>query len=207
MIDRGVAIVLCGGESRRMGKTKAWLELGGEPLLSRVCRVVSSVVNTVIVVAAPGQTLPQLTDQCRLRYDDQPGEGPLVAIASMLRHLPDSTTHAFLVGCDYPFLTQKFIETLRSRIGDRDLVALSGDRPQPLCAWYRVDGLREASQLVENGERRLIALYDRLSAKEVSPDSLYPGVERAVRNVNTPEAYQQAIAEYEQGETKREEHL
>ena len=48
-------IVLCGGESRRMGRPKAWLPFGDELMLQRVVRILGEVVNPIVVVAAPGQ--------------------------------------------------------------------------------------------------------------------------------------------------------
>ena len=55
---RSGAVVLCGGESRRMGRPKAWLEFGKEVMLERVVRLVSTVAWPIVVVAAPGQDLP-----------------------------------------------------------------------------------------------------------------------------------------------------
>ena len=54
------AVVLCGGESRRMGRAKAWLPFGSEVLLQRVVRLVGAVARPIVVVAAPGQQLPEL---------------------------------------------------------------------------------------------------------------------------------------------------
>lgn len=52
------AVVLCGGESRRMGRAKAWLPFGPERMLQRVVRLVREAVGPVVVVAAPGQECP-----------------------------------------------------------------------------------------------------------------------------------------------------
>ena len=54
------AVVLCGGESRRMGRPKAWLPFGPELMLQRVVRLVGTVARPIVVVAAPGQDLPEL---------------------------------------------------------------------------------------------------------------------------------------------------
>ena len=45
-------IVLCGGESRRMGRDKASLPFGPETLLQRVVRQLASQVFPIVVVAA-----------------------------------------------------------------------------------------------------------------------------------------------------------
>ena len=56
------AVVLCGGQSRRMGQPKAWLQFGPERLLQRVVRLVGSGIGDgpIVVVAAPGQDCPPL---------------------------------------------------------------------------------------------------------------------------------------------------
>ena len=53
-------IVLCGGASRRMGTSKAWLEFDGETLLQRIVRVLSTMVRPLVVAAAVNQELPRL---------------------------------------------------------------------------------------------------------------------------------------------------
>ena len=52
-------IILCGGKSERMGTAKAMLPFGDELLIQRVVRIVGSVVSLVVVVASPGQSLPE----------------------------------------------------------------------------------------------------------------------------------------------------
>ena len=68
------AVILCGGESKRMGRPKAWLTFGGERMLQRVVRLVANVVDDVAVVAAPGQELPSLPPSIILRGTRSPGE-------------------------------------------------------------------------------------------------------------------------------------
>ena len=50
--ERVAGVVLCGGQSSRMGRPKAWLPITGELMLPRVVRLVSEVVSPVVVVAA-----------------------------------------------------------------------------------------------------------------------------------------------------------
>ena len=50
------AIVLCGGESRRMGRDKASLPFGPETLVERVVRLVTPFVSDVVLAAAPGHS-------------------------------------------------------------------------------------------------------------------------------------------------------
>ena len=71
MIAGLAGVVLCGGESSRMGSPKAWLDFGGEPLLARVVRVVSEAASPVLVVAAPGQDLPALSEDVTVVRDQE----------------------------------------------------------------------------------------------------------------------------------------
>src|SRR5262245_3646442 len=44
-------IILCGGQSKRMGRPKAWLPFAGETMLPRVVRLLGEVVQPIVVVA------------------------------------------------------------------------------------------------------------------------------------------------------------
>jgi molybdopterin-guanine dinucleotide biosynthesis protein A len=66
-------IILCGGRSSRMGQPKAWLPFGDEVMLQRIVRIVRAVVDPVVVVAAPGQDVPELPDVQVIR-----DQGPLM---------------------------------------------------------------------------------------------------------------------------------
>ena len=45
-------VILCGGRSSRMGRPKALLPFGEETLLTRMVRILSGVVDPIVVVAA-----------------------------------------------------------------------------------------------------------------------------------------------------------
>ena len=47
-----------------MGLPKAWLPFGDETMLQRVVRIVATVANPVVVVAAENQELPELPTAC-----------------------------------------------------------------------------------------------------------------------------------------------
>ena len=69
------ALVLCGGESRRMGEPKAWLPFGRERMLQRVVRLVGTTAEPVVVVAGPDQELPPLPSAVRIARDSIQGAG------------------------------------------------------------------------------------------------------------------------------------
>src|SRR5262245_34304649 len=93
------AIIIAGGRSRRMGRPKAWLPLGGVPMLTQVITRVRPLTREIIVVAAAEQELPPL--EARVLYDPAPDLGPLPALALGLAAV--TTPYAFAFGCDTPF--------------------------------------------------------------------------------------------------------
>src|SRR5689334_13179323 len=97
-------IVLCGGQSKRMGQPKAWLPFAGETMLARVVRLLGEVVTPLVVVAAPEQQVPPVPNAIRIVRDEERGRGPLQGLAAGLAALDGFAEAAYLSSCDVPFL-------------------------------------------------------------------------------------------------------
>lgn len=193
------AVVLCGGESRRMGRSKAALRFGPETLLGRVVRLASTVARPVVVVAAAGQELPATPDSVIVVRDAMGGRGPLQGLADGFSALGADVELAYATAVDSPLLEPAWVELLADRIGDHDLALPSADgRLHPLAALYRVaPALAAARGLLDQDRLRLGTLAERLRTRIVAADAL-----RAVdpmlgtlRNLNTPDAYERALEE------------
>ncbi len=102
-------IILCGGESSRMGRPKAWLPVGDELLLQRVVRVVGEAVGPVVVVAADGQAVPPLPGNVEVVRDAVPNRGPLEGLLAGLNALDGRVDAVYLSACDMPFLKLGFV--------------------------------------------------------------------------------------------------
>ncbi|HEX7377916.1 MAG TPA: molybdenum cofactor guanylyltransferase [Pirellulales bacterium] len=192
------AIVLCGGESRRMGRPKAWLDFGGEKLLQRVVRLAACAADPVVVVAAAEQDLPPLPPQVIVAKDAVHGRGPLEGFAAGLAALPEAARFAYVTATDAPFLSPDWITLLRQLIGDHDVALAHIDgRSHPLSALYRVRTVRPAVEsLLAEGRLRVHDLVDRLNARLLDAgelDAVDPG-RGTLRNINTPEDYQAMLS-------------
>ena len=77
-------VVLCGGNSRRMGLPKATLPFGPELMFQRVLRLLSQVVEPLVAVAAPGQELPITSGNVIIAHDQREGRGPLEGLRAGL---------------------------------------------------------------------------------------------------------------------------
>lgn len=194
------AVVLCGGRSSRMGRPKAWLPFGPEVLLQRVVRLVREVVGSVVVVAAPGQDLPQLPGEVAVVRDDVEGRGPLQGLAAGFAALGDRVELAYATATDVPFLQPAWITRLAELIGDDDLaMPWVGGYHHPLAALYRpatvlpaIEGLLRADRL------RPFFLLELVRNRIVPPEELsdIDPLGLTLRNINSPEDYRQALDQF-----------
>src|SRR5436305_5851466 len=141
-------IVLCGGQSKRMGQPKAWLPFAGEIMLPRVIRLLREAASPIVVVAAPDQDVPSLPAEVRLVRDEEKGRGPLQGLAAGLTALCGQVDAAYLSSCDVPFLRPAFVHRLIDLLGDHVIcVPHVGDYHHPLAAVYRLEVAETVARL------------------------------------------------------------
>ncbi len=186
------AIVLCGGQSVRMGTDKATLRIGSESMLERMVRIVSEVLDPVVVAAQPGQEIPQLPDGVLLARDAVEHAGPLAGIAAGLDALDGRCDAVFVVACDHPLIKPAFIRRLIDQLGTADAaVPEKGGRRYPLTAVYR-PGVRSVIEgLLASGDRRAGMLAKACDAR-IIPAARFADVDPdldSLRNVNDPDEF------------------
>lgn len=177
---------MAGGKSRRMGRDKAWLDLGdGRPIVRRVADVLSSVADEVIVVANDDRYLALGLPVVADRY---PGIGPLGGIATALSAA--SNEAVIVVACDMPFLSEDVLRLLIERSADADVVLPRvGGEDEPLHALYTKRCLPAIERAISEGRLRANAFLGDVRVRAISEDDLRvvdPGL-RSFINVNTPE--------------------
>lgn len=180
-------IVLAGGASRRMGRDKATLMVGGQTLVERVVATVGTRCAPVFVVAAPGQALPALPAQ--ILRDEVRGVGPLLATALGLRVAAAAgLEHAFVCAVDMPYLTAQVIDELKEAAttagptSKADVVLPWDGRDHYLAGVYRTALASRADELVAAGERSMRALVNMCDTQRIVMDE-----RRELTNVNTPQ--------------------
>jgi molybdopterin-guanine dinucleotide biosynthesis protein A len=195
-MSRVGGIILCGGESKRMGKPKAWLPFGDEVMLHRVARILGTVVQPLVVAAAPDQDLPPLPADISLARDAERGRGPLAGLATGLAALSGKCDAAFLSGCDVPFLQGAFVQRMVELLGHYAVCVLrEGDLYHPLAAVYRLDVYDAAQRLIAANRLRPVFLFEEVPTRIVSPHEVAdvdPEL-RSLRNLNTWKDYEAAI--------------
>jgi molybdenum cofactor guanylyltransferase len=189
-------IVPCGGQSRRMGRPKAWLPFGGETMLSRITRLLKQAVEPVVVVAAQAQDVPPLPSDVLLVRDEEEGLGPLAGLAAGLKCLEGRADAAYLSSCDVPLLRPEFVIRLVQLLGEYKIcVPRVEGYHHPLAAVYRVEVADAVRRLLAERRLRSTLLFDAVSTRVVEPDELrdVDPTFQSLRNVNTPEDYAAAL--------------
>jgi len=197
-------IILCGGQSKRMGRPKAWLPFGGEPSLHLVVRLLGEVVRPIVVVAAPGQDVPPLSANVSVVRDAERGRGPLQGLAAGLSALRGRAEAAYLSSCDVPFLRPSFVRRIIDLLDDRAIcVPFVDGFHHPLAAVYRVEILDSVTQLLSENRLRPVFLFETASTRIVEARELIDVDSdlKSLRNLNTPEDYEKALDDLRRAET------
>ena len=126
------AAVLAGGASRRMGRDKATLAVGGVELASLALAAAARVADPVVLVAPEGHPARRLA---AAPVTDS-GEGPLAALAAALAAL--DADHVLVLAGDHPGLRVELLAHLAGLAARGEAVACRrGPRLDPLVAVYR----------------------------------------------------------------------
>ena len=190
-------IILCGGESTRMGTPKAWLSFGRETLLARVARIMSEAVRPIIVVAAPGQDVPPLPREIEIVRDRNAGCGPLEGIATGLKVIAERADAAFVASCDLPLLQAAFVRHVVAQLDDAHVAAVPrvAGFPQPLAGVYRTALCQPLDERIAAGRlsvRDFLATIPTRWLDDAELRAVDPELQSLV-NINCPADYEAAL--------------
>jgi molybdenum cofactor guanylyltransferase len=191
--------ILAGGESSRMGRDKALLELGGIPVLVRTARLVESVAGHASVISnADAYRKLGLS----LIGDDWPGAGPLGGIATAVRVSP--TPWSLVVACDLPYLQKAWLDYLVARALSSTadaVVPMNACRLEPLSAMYHKRSEPAIRAALEQGARKLTETLKELRLETIEPTE-WKGFDSEgllFKNMNSPDDYEEARTRFGDG--------
>ena len=198
-------VILAGGTSRRMGKNKALIQLGEDPLIGHVIRRIRPVTDELLLITNTPDEYAHL---------GLPMHGDVVSDAGALGGIYTGLASAcydtvLCVACDSPFLVPKLLIYLVSVLDNYDAVMPYTYRGNPtdpnnsdqitlqtLCAVYSKRCLSIIELMLQESELRVHALQERASIKRVSPEvwQVFDPDGISFFNINTPADLEQANA-------------
>jgi molybdopterin-guanine dinucleotide biosynthesis protein A len=179
------AVLIGGGQSRRMGLDKAAVLIAGQPLWQRQLQVVRALEPSTIWVSAravPAWLPPELDAV----LDEAPSRGPLSGVAAALRRL--DTSHLLVLAVDLPQMTAAHLLYLWSQARPGvGIVPQQGEWFEPLCAVYPAEAARAADKALSGRDSSLQGFVRKLQAQaRIESYRLEPADEPLYLNMNTP---------------------
>jgi molybdopterin-guanine dinucleotide biosynthesis protein A len=179
------AVILAGGQSSRMGRDKAFLEIGGRILLDRqIGTLLATGAEDIFISGRTGADYSAFG--CRVLTDEFPGAGPLAGIHAALK--VSKRPLLLVLAVDLPEMNAAFLQgLLMAASPDRGIVPRVGGRVEPLAAVYPRAALPLAERLILQGDLAVQSFADacvqvRLAAyEEISGDFA-----RLFKNLNSP---------------------
>jgi molybdenum cofactor guanylyltransferase len=185
------AFIVAGGKSTRMGRDKAFLEIGGRTLLARALDLAGSVAADVRI-AGDASKFAAFAPVIEDIYRDS---GPLGGIHAALAS--SNTELNLMLAVDLPFVQPRFLEYLILRARETNAVVAvphAGGGSQPLCAVYRRSFAKVAERALRNGKNKIDALFGEVESQVLGEEELsqagFSG--DMFRNLNTPSEWEEA---------------
>lgn len=188
------AVILAGGESRRMQRDKMELRLKSESFLESAVKRFSSCFDQVYISVADPEKYPDI--KVRRVVDVYRGCGPIAGLHAGLLNTEDDGV--FLVAADLPFAEPRAAKRMIELAGTSDvcIMADSSSRYEPLFGYYRKTVLPHVVSALQAGDYKIAALFNKVSLRIVTKSEL-GGLwnEKLLLNINYPEDYESLIRE------------
>jgi molybdenum cofactor guanylyltransferase len=177
-------LVICGGQSSRMGRDKGLIDYHGKPQRYFLYKMIQPLCDQVFISCSQNQA-GEIPPQFRSIADSeiQKNKGPMTGLLSATDLFPEISW--LVIACDYPLIEPGDIRLLVERFKEtnRSVAYAISDQPEPLLALYHADDL---AVLRKNPLKFSDSLRLFLKEKEAL---LLPHPEPSrITSVDTPEA-------------------
>lgn len=179
-------LLLCGGQSKRMGSPKALLEVGGMRMLDRAARAGEGFAQRIFSANDDAVATPEGFVRCA---DVYPGCGPMAGIHAAFT---TSDCDALVVApCDAPYYDGRLAQFLAAQYdGLRDAWVLLDceGRMQPLCGMYSRKCLPVLDEHLRAGKLRMKQMLEQMDICRLElPEEIG---NRVFVNINTPQEFE-----------------
>ncbi|MBK8457562.1 MAG: molybdenum cofactor guanylyltransferase MobA [Phyllobacteriaceae bacterium] len=150
-------LILAGGKSRRMGgRDKAFVELGGKPLIARAIARLSPQVDR-LWISANGDPAGFAAYGLPVLPDSIPGfAGPLAGVLAGLELAATfGVSHLLSVAVDTPFFPSDLATRLADGASGEIAIAARDGRVHPVCGLWPVSCADALRQALRRGESRV----------------------------------------------------
>jgi molybdopterin-guanine dinucleotide biosynthesis protein A/nucleoside-triphosphatase THEP1 len=181
-------VVLCGGQSVRMGRDKALIRYHSVEQYLYVTQLLKPFCDDVVISCNTmqqnnfSQDYTKITDNATFN-----NAGPMTGVLSVLEQLKNQSL--LVVGCDYPYLNNADIKALiDARDEQSDVVCYhhpDSDFDEPLVAIYEKQCAPLLLQFFQKGQTSLRHFLSTVRTKRIDPVSA-----KSLTSIDRPDQYQ-----------------
>lgn len=195
------AIILAGGQSRRMGFDKKYIEVEGKYLLDSIVKNLEKEFERIIIVT----NTPYYLIKINISYikDEIENIGPLGGIHSGLKY--SDSEYNYIIACDMPYINLKYIRYLKNQVEDNiklkpdAVVTRFNEWIEPFNGIYSKKIVKNIEDYINNKKRNIYSLISTMNtlyveekiARKFSPDW------RMFKNLNTKRDLYEYVNSYE----------
>ena len=187
-VKRLFGLVVCGGQSSRMGKDKSLLDYHGRPQRYYMYTMLATLCDETFISCNADQA-PTIDKQYKMIVDAPiyAGHGPMAGLLSAFDLY--SGADWLIAGCDYPYLTRHALNAFIKSIDTKKTAAAfyhAKDKVyEPMLAWYSYPASDELKKMFAGKEYSLQHFLRKTGAGKYIPADI-----RAMHSVDTMEEYQ-----------------
>ncbi len=181
-------LVICGGQSSRMGNDKSMLDYHGLPQRYYIYNLLKQFCDKVYISCNKNQE-ENIAEGFNYLVDEQEDIGPMAAI---LKAFKEHEKSWLVIGCDYPFFQKDELSLL---IENRDAYCMATtyynndfNIPEPLLGIYEVSFKEILLKEFEKGNYSLKHFLLSYNTHYISPQNI-----QIIQSVDTKLEYEEAL--------------
>ncbi len=192
--------IIAGGQSRRMGRDKAFVKLGGKTLIQRLLeRTVNLGQAETLLITNKPAAYAHL--QLPMHGDALPGKGALGGIYTALLRAQCPTVLA--LACDMPFVSGRLLRFMLMQLdAQTDVVVprVTG-YPQSLHAIYRKTCLQPIREQLLSDRLKIIGFFPAVRVRYLDEGDYgaFDPMAQSFTNLNTPAELEKAQSQLSEG--------
>ncbi len=184
-------LVICGGESSRMGQDKSMLIYHEKPQRYYIYEMLQAICDSVFISCNVSQvTAINKIYNTIVDLPEYKSTGPVAGLLSAFTQYPNNSF--LVVGCDYPFITSKNLQDLYTSVqADNIAAAFYNDDEQlfePVLGWYAPQAAIILREQFKKGNYSL-----QYFLRNCNSVKYHPTDNKAMTGINTEEDYTKAI--------------
>ena len=177
-------ILLCGGQSRRMGQDKGSMIIQDKPMINHILSSLNNEIHEVIIVLNNKQRIDKYENFIKKQdysfkisfvEDEIKNIGPISGILTGLKHI--SSNYALILPCDSPYATNNLIRNIFNEIEPnyQAIVPYHNNKnklktSEPLHSIYNKNIIPEIEKIISKDILHIKGLIEKIDTKFILID-------------------------------------